>query len=101
MGAALQGGGNMADFLQCILDFLLHYWNRKRRVESDWFGVVEEKKDEKFFYLRSRPCLVVFRTEDGSRKKFWMNRDDFSCYQLRKTYHKKQGDLIPDPQSGI
>ncbi|MEJ2247729.1 MAG: hypothetical protein P8Y80_16895 [Acidobacteriota bacterium] len=62
---------------------------------------VEEKKEEKFFSLRRRPCLVIFRTEDGSRKKFWMNRDDFNGYQLKKTYHKKQGDFIPDPQSGI
>ncbi len=88
----------MADILEIMLEFLLRHWKRKRQMESDWFSVVEKKKDKGIFSPRRRPCLVIFRTEDGSRKKFRMSQDDCSRYQLRKKYHKKQGDLMPDPQ---
>ena len=91
----------MANVLEFILEFLLYNWVRKRELESDWFGVVEEKRGERFFSLRRRPCLVIFRTEDGSRKKCWMNKEDYGCFRLTKTYNKKQGDLIPDPRSGL
>ena len=91
----------MAHILEYILDFLLLHWRRKRQTESDWFGIVEKKKNKGIFALQSKPCYVLFRSEDGSRKKIWMNEDQFSHYQLGKKYHKKQGDLIPDPQSGL
>lgn len=91
----------MAHFLEFIFDFLLLHWKRKRQTESDWFGIVEKKKDKGLFSLGKNPCLVIFRTEDGSRNKIWMNEDEFSCYDLRKKYHKKQGDIMPDPQSGM
>lgn len=91
----------MAHFLEFIFDYLLLHWKRKRQTESDWFGTVEQKKNRELFSLRRNPFLVVFRAEDGSQKKFWMNEDDFNCYMLSKKYHKKKGELMPDPQSGI
>ena len=94
-----RGEANMADILFELIDLLLRHWKRKEQLQSDWFGIVEKKKEQQFFFLSSRSRLVIFRTEDGSRKKLWINKDACDRYKLNKKYHKKQGDLIPDPQS--
>jgi hypothetical protein len=44
---------------------------------------------------------VVFRTEEGKRKKLRMGKADFDLYQEGRRYTKKAGNYLPDPHSAI
>jgi hypothetical protein len=99
------GGCEMLDFIfdflidsLTLLPFLL---KRRREITKEWFGTVEEKARAVRALLPRYRYTVVFRTEEGQRKKLRMGRADFDLYQEGRRYAKKAGDYLPDPHSAI
>ena len=76
-----------------ILPFLL---KRKRDTRLEWSGIVEEKKARVRHFLSKYAYTVIFRTDDGKRKKLRMGKDDFSLYREGARYSKKPGSYLPD-----
>jgi hypothetical protein len=89
------------DFLFDLLVFLPDLLKRRREIPREWSGTVEKKT------VRTTPSIfrerysVVFRTEEGKRKKLRMGKADFDLYQEGRRYTKKAGDYLPDPHSAI
>lgn len=85
--------------LDSLLDglfFLLPGIRRKRERRQEWVGTVETKKTQA---LSKQAYLVIFRTDDGRRKKLRLDRiEDFSRYEEGRRYAKKAGDSLPDPE---
>ena len=75
----------------------------KRRwvVREEWSGAVEKKKAYRGHPLSRYGYAVVFRTEEGQRKKLLMGKADFDLYQEGRRYTKKAGAYLPDPHSAI
>jgi hypothetical protein len=72
----------MIDFILDVLDDLLAFlpWSmRKRDRRKEWSGTVEAKKT---WTLSKHAYLVIFRTDDGQRKKVRLDRkEDFDIYE--------------------
>jgi len=87
----------MIDVLLEILDDLLVVlpWSvRKRERRKEWSGTVEAKKT---LALSKHAYLVIFRTDDGQRKKVRLDRkEDFDLYEEGRRYAKKAGEDMPD-----
>lgn len=85
------------DFLGDLLIFLLPV-KRKLDVSKAWSGTVEQKK------VRASPSLspyrysVIFRTDNGKRKKLRMKKADFDRYQEGLRYIKRSGENLPVSQ---
>lgn len=69
-------------------------WNRKRERRTEWTGLVEAKKTGA---LSKHAFLVVFRTDDGKKKKVRLDRkEDFDVYEEGRKYLKRAGHVLPD-----
>jgi hypothetical protein len=86
--------------INLILDFLgdwlvlLPRLKRKRERRREWSGTVEAKKTGG---LSKHAYLVIFRTDDGQRKKVRMDRkEDLDNYKEGRKYLKKAGEDLPD-----
>jgi len=67
---------------------------RKRERDKEWAGTVEAKKT---CTLSKHAYLVIFRTDDGKRKKVRLDRtEDFERYEEGRRYTKRAGDDLPD-----
>jgi hypothetical protein len=90
----------MFSFILDNLDSLLYLLpsiQRKRERRKEWTGTVEAKKT---WPLSKHAYLVIFRTDDGQRKKLRLDRkDDFDLYEEGRRYAKKAGDDLPDTKS--
>jgi hypothetical protein len=86
-----------------ILDFLIYavfpYFSKKKRRNEEWYGVVEEKREEGDFSLRKHTHAVIFRTGEGHKRKLKMTEEQFNRYEKGKQYHKRKGEDYPDPVS--
>lgn len=86
----------MIDF---ILELLIYWlailpWAKRRERRKEWSGTVEEKKT---WALSKHAYLVIFRTDDGQRKKMRLDRrEDFDIYEEGRRYMKKAGEDLPD-----
>ena len=89
----------MIDFILDVLDDLLAFspWSRRNRDRrKEWSGTVEAKKT---WTLSKHAYLVIFRTDEGQRKKVRLDRkEDFDIYQEGRRYAKKAGQVLPDTQ---
>ena len=87
----------MISFILDNLDSLLYLLpgiKRKRERRKEWMGIVEAKKT---LTLSKHAYLVIFRTDDGQRKKLRLDRkEDFDLYEEGRRYAKKAGDDLPD-----
>jgi hypothetical protein len=87
----------MIDLLLEVLDNFLVFlpWSiRKRDRRKEWSGTVEAKKT---WALSKHAYLVIFRTDDGQRKRVRLDRkEDFDIYEEGRRYTKKAGDDLPD-----
>ena len=87
----------MMDFIVDVLDDLLAFfpWSMtKRERRQEWSGTVAAKKTWTF---SKHAYLVIFRTDDGQRKKVRMDRkEDFDSYEEGRRYIKKAGQVLPD-----
>ena len=87
----------MFDVLLEILDDLLGVlpWSMRRRERrKEWSGTVEAKKT---WTLSKHAYLVIFRTDDGKRKRVRMDsQEDFDLYEEGRRYTKTAGDDLPD-----
>jgi hypothetical protein len=87
----------MIDFILDVLDDLLAFlpWSmRNRDRRKEWSGTVEAKKT---WTLSKHAYLVIFRTDDGQRKKVRVDRkEDFDSYEEGRRYTKKAGQVLPD-----
>jgi hypothetical protein len=87
----------MIDFILDVLGDLLALlpWSvRKRDRRKEWSGTVKAKKT---WTLSKHAYLVIFRTDDGQRKKLRFDRkEDFDLYEEGRRYAKKAGDDLPD-----
>jgi len=81
-----------------ILDSLLVLfpWSkRKRDRRKEWEGTAEAKRT---WTLSEHAYLVIFRTDDGQRKKVRMDKkEDFDSYEEGRRYIKRAGRDLPDP----
>jgi hypothetical protein len=86
----------MIDLLLELLNnvFVLLPWvKRKRERRKEWSGMVEEKKT---WALSKHAYLVIFRTDDGQRKKVRLDRrEEFDLYEEGRRYIKKAGEDMP------
>jgi len=86
----------MIDFILSFLEDLLYLlpWSRKRKERrKEWSGTVEAKKT---WTLSQHAYLVIFRTDDGQRKKVRMDKkEDFDLYEEGRRYTKKAGEDLP------
>jgi hypothetical protein len=89
------------DFLFDLLLFLPNLVKRKRDIPREWSGTVEKKKILTTRTPSQYRYSVVFRTEEGKRKKLRMGKADFDLYQEGRRYTKKAGVYLPDPLSAI
>jgi len=81
------------DFLEGLL-FLSPRYMRKRERRKEWSGTVEAKKTRT---LSRHAYLVIFRTDDGQRKKLRLDRkEDFNLYEEGRRYAKKAGEDQPE-----
>jgi len=78
--------------------FIFLPWvRRKKDRRKEWSGTVEAKKT---WTLAKHAYLVIFRTDDGQRKKVRLDRkEDFDIYEEGRRYLKKAGEDLPDPES--
>jgi hypothetical protein len=87
----------MISFILDNLDSLLYLVpsiQRKRERRKEWTGTVEAKKT---WTLSKHAYLVIFRTDDGQRKKIRLDsKEDFDLYEEGRRYVKKAGDDLPD-----
>ena len=92
----------MFDFILELLNdwFVFLPWvKRKRDRRKEWSGTVEAKKT---WTLSKHAYLVVFRTDDGQRKKVRLDRkEDFDRYEEGRRYMKKAGEDLPDIKPAI
>jgi len=91
----------MFDFILSFLEGLLYLspsFKRKRERRKEWSGTVEAKKT---WTLSKHAYLVIFRTEDGQRKKLRLDlKEDFDLYEEGRRYTKKAGHDLPDTKPG-
>jgi hypothetical protein len=87
----------MIDFILELLGgcFVFLPWvRRKRDLRKEWSGTVEGKRTGT---LSRHAYLVIFRTDDGRRKKVRLDRkEDFDIYEEGRRYTKKAGNDLPD-----
>jgi len=87
----------MIDFLLEFLGDLFVFFpgiGRKRDRRKEWSGTVEAKKT---WTLSKHAYLVIFRTDDGQRKKVRLDRkEDFDSYEEGRRYIKKAGKDLPE-----
>ena len=87
----------MFDFILELLGdcFVFLPWvKRKRERRKEWTGTVEAKKT---WALSKHAYLVIFRTDDGQRKKVRLDRkEDFDVYEEGRRYIKKAGESLPE-----
>jgi hypothetical protein len=92
----------MIDFmLELLGDWLVLFpWAKKRRERrKEWSGTVEGKKTGT---LSKHAYLVIFRTEDGQRKKVRLDRrEEFDLYEEGRRYTKKAGEDMPDAKPAV
>lgn len=92
----------MIDFILELLGdwFVFLPWvRRKRDRRKEWSGTVEAKKT---WTLTKHAYLVIFRTDDGQRKKVRLDRkEDFDLYEEGRKYTKKAGEDMPDAKPAV
>jgi len=92
----------MIDFILDILGDLLALlpWSRRRRDRrKEWSGTVEAKKT---WTLSKHAYLVIFRTDEGQRKKVRLDREeDFSLFEEGRRYTKRAGEDMPDAKLAV
>ena len=89
----------MTSLIFDILDNLLTLvpWSkRKGDRRKEWSGTVDAKRT---WTLSQHAYLVIFRTDDGQRKKVRMDsKEDFDIYEEGRRYIKRAGQDLPDPK---
>ncbi len=92
----------MIDLILELLSDLLFFlpWSRRKRDRrKEWSGTVEAKKT---WTLAKHAYLVIFRTDDGQRKKVRLDRkEDFDIYEEGRRYSKKAGQDLPDTRPAV
>jgi hypothetical protein len=92
----------MIDFILDVLGDLLALlpWSKRRRDRrKEWSGTVEAKKT---WTLSKHAYLVIFRTDDGQRKKVRLDRkEDFDIFEEGRRYIKKAGEDLPETKPAV
>ena len=91
----------IVDFFIDLVIFLPILIKRKWEIPQAWSGTAEEKKAHRSPSLSRYKYSVVFRTDEGKRKKLRMGKADFGLYQEGRRYTKKAGVYLPDPHSAM
>ena len=80
--------------------FIFLPWvRRKKDRRQEWAGTVEAKKT---WTLAKHAYLVIFRTDDGQRKKVRLDRkEDFDLYEEGRRYLKKAGEDLPETKPAV
>lgn len=69
-------------------------WRKRMDRRKEWSGTVEAKKARA---VSRYAYLVTFRTEDGDKKKLYLDRkEDFDLYQEGRKYAKRAGQDLPE-----
>ena len=95
----------LAEFFWYFGDFLVialfHGLSRRWNRKQEWFGVVLENKRRRRRSWEKYRYLVVFRKDNGRRKRLRMDQWQASFYKSGWRYHKKKGEDLPDYNSGM
>lgn len=83
--------------LELIFYAIFPYFKKRKRKNEEWFGVVEEKRGEDDYSLKKHPYIVIFRTNEGFKRKMKVSQELFHKYEKGKQYHKKKGKDYPEP----
>ena len=87
----------MGSLILEILDNLivLFPWSRRKSDRrKEWSGTVEAKKT---CTLSKHAYVVIFRTDEGQKKKVRMDRkEEFDIYEEGRRYTKRAGQDLPD-----
>jgi hypothetical protein len=86
-----------ADAFECVLAFLV----RRKRKNEEWNGILEDKKIRSGYSLAKQRHVLVFRKEDGKKIKIRAGTAEYERYEKGKRYHKRSGELLPDPVTGM
>lgn len=87
--------------LDLLVDLLLFLpWSGRRRDRrKEWSGTVEAKKT---LALSRHAYMIIFRTDDGQRKKVRLERkEDFDLYEKGRRYAKREGEDMPDAKVAV
>lgn len=84
-----------------IVEFFWFRFKRNRIKRQEWHGTVEKKRTARGHSLSKYGSAVYFRKEDGRKIKLKMRQADSDLYQEGKRYHKRSGEYLPDPGTGI
>lgn len=92
----------MSSFILDILDILIVFfpWSkRKRDRQEEWSGTVEAKRT---WTLSEHAYLVIFRTDDGKKKRVRMDgKEVFDIYEEGRRYFKRAGRDLPEPNDAL
>ena len=84
--------------IELVLGFLFPSLGRNKRRREEWSGRVEEKRIRDGYSVAKNRYVVVFRTDDGRRRKIKLDRPDaFDGYETGRRYHKPEGWDYPVP----
>lgn len=85
--------------IDLIVEFFWIRFKRGRIRRQEWHGTVKRKKAPRGHSLAKYGSAVYFRKEDGRRIKLKMTKADSALYHEGKTYHKRSGEDLPDPET--
>lgn len=86
----------LLEILGGLFDLLPWSGTRSDR-RKEWSGTVEAKKT---LTLSKQAYLVIFRTDDGQKKKVRLDRkEEFDSYEEGRKYIKKAGRDFPEPKA--
>jgi len=86
------------DVLECLLVFF-PWSKRKSDRRKEWSGTVEAKRT---WTLSKHAYLVIFRTDDGKKKRIRMDgKEDFDIYEVGRRYTKKAGQDLPERDGAL
>lgn len=89
----------IAELIEMVFYLLVPAFRKKKKREDEWYGVVEEKQVKSDFSIAKYNCVVVFRRDDGTKRKFKVSEADFHSFEKGKRYLKKAGEDLPAPVS--
>ena len=87
----------IADLIELVVELFIPAFRKKKKREEEWYGVVEDKLIKSDFSVAKYNCVVVFRRDDGSKRKFKVSEADFHSLEKSKRYYKQAGEKLPAP----
>ena len=89
----------IAELIELVFYLLIPAFRKRKKREEEWYGVVEDIQVKSDFSIAKHNCVVVFRRDDGTKRKIKVSEADFHSFEKGKRYLKKAGEDLPVPIS--